>query len=250
MPRHQSCYLVSLDMANYGKYYIAVRLLLIKQYLEANAGRNRIVKRWELEQLLEEHDMPVEKKTLYADFTALGDVCGLQLEYDVHKKGYRLLNPPFEPYELRLLVDSVQSSKFITREKAREITAKLKRFAGKDTVESLNRENHVANRVRSMNDSVVKDADRIHEAIRKAQKSASATSTIPPPQETKRPIHCDFSAHNQTASLLQKVAEKGCGLTVSAEFVILNFLMPNFHNSKRNPLKSVDFRGFGAASQI
>ncbi len=154
-------------MANYGKYYIAVRLLLLKQYLEANAGRTRIVKRRELEDLLAEHDMPVEKKTLYQDFAALGDVCGLQLEYDVHKKGYRLLNPPFEPYELRLLVDSVQSSKFITREKAREITTKLKRFAGKDTVESLSRENHVANRVRSMNDSVVKDADRIHEAIRK-----------------------------------------------------------------------------------
>ena len=63
------------------------------------------------------HDMPVEKKTLYADFAALGDICGLQLDYDPHKKGYRLLNPPFEPYELRLLVDSVQSSKFITREK-------------------------------------------------------------------------------------------------------------------------------------
>ena len=84
-------------MANYGKYYIAVRLLLLKQYLEANAGRTRIVKRWELEQLLEEHDMPVEKKTLYQDFVALGDVCGLQLDYDVHTKGYRLLNPPFEP---------------------------------------------------------------------------------------------------------------------------------------------------------
>ena len=43
-------------MANYGKYYIAVRLLLLKQYLEANAGRTRIVKRRELEQLLEVHD--------------------------------------------------------------------------------------------------------------------------------------------------------------------------------------------------
>ena len=72
-------------MANYGKYYIAVRLLLLKQYLEVNAGRTRIVKRRELEQLLEEHDMP---KTLYQDFAALGDVCGLQLEYDVRKKGY------------------------------------------------------------------------------------------------------------------------------------------------------------------
>ena len=84
--------------------------------------------------------MPVEKKTLYADFAALGDICGLQLDYAPHKKGYRLLNPPFEPYELRLLVDSVQSSKFITREKAQELTAKIKKFAGKDTVESLNRE--------------------------------------------------------------------------------------------------------------
>ena len=114
-------------MANYGKYYIAVRLLLLKQYLEANAGRDRIVKRGELEALLREHDMPVEEKTLYADFAALGDICGLQLDYDPHKKGYRLLNPPFEPYELRLLVDGVQSSKFITREKAQELTAKIKR---------------------------------------------------------------------------------------------------------------------------
>lgn len=152
-------------MANYGKYYIAVRLLLLKQYLETNAGQTRIVKHQELEDLLREHDMPVEKKTLYQDFAALGDICGLQLEYDVHKKGYRLLSPPFEPYELRLLVDSVQSSKFITREKAQELTAKIKKFAGKDTVESLNRENHVANRIRNMNDSVMKNADRIHAAI-------------------------------------------------------------------------------------
>ena len=112
------------------------------------------------------------KKTLYSDFAVLDNEFGLHLEYDPHKKGYRLLNPPFEPYELRLLVDSVQSSKFITREKAREITTKLKRFAGKDTVESLNRENLVANRVRSMNDSVVKDADRIHEAIATDRKIA------------------------------------------------------------------------------
>lgn len=154
-------------MANYGKYYIAARLLLEKQHLETNAGKNRIVKRSELEDFLAEHDMPVEKKTLYADFAALGDICGLQLEYDPHQKGYRLLNPPFEPYELRLLVDSVQSSKFITQGKAKEITAKIKKLAGKDTVESLNHENHVTNRVRSMNDSVVKDADRIHEAIKK-----------------------------------------------------------------------------------
>ena len=106
-------------MANYGKYYFAVRLLLLKRYLEANAGRSRTVSRKALEDLLRDNEMPIKNpKTLYADLAALESICGLQLEYDVHKKGYRLLNPPFEAYELRLLVDSVQSSKFITREKA------------------------------------------------------------------------------------------------------------------------------------
>ncbi len=155
---------------NYGKYTVGIRLMLLKQFLEANAGKDRYVTRGEIEAYLTEKGFPVEKKTLYRDFEFLQADFGLQLEYDVHKKGYRLLNPPFEPYELRLLVDSVQSSKFITREKAREITAKVKKMAGKDTVESLNHENHVANRVRSMNDSVVKDADRIHAAIAQGSK--------------------------------------------------------------------------------
>lgn len=137
----------------------------MKEYLQANAGKDRIVKRRELEEYLLEKGFPVEKKTLYADFVVLDDVFGLHLEYDTHKKGYRLLNPPFEPYELRLLVDGIQSSKFITREKAREITEKIKALAGKETKAPLNRQTYVADRVRSMNDSVVKDADRIHQAI-------------------------------------------------------------------------------------
>ena len=152
-------------MPNYGNYYIGIRLLLLKEYLQANAGKDRIVKRRELEEYLTEQGYPVEKKTLYADFAVLDDVFGLHLEYDPHKKGYRLLNPPFEPYELRLLVDGIQSSKFITKEKAREITEKIKTLAGKETKATLNRQTYVADRVRSMNDSVVMDADRIHQAI-------------------------------------------------------------------------------------
>lgn len=152
-------------MANYGKYVVGVRLLLLKEYLEANAGRNRYVRRGEMEEYLADKGFPVEKKTLYRDLEFLQVDFGMLLEYDVHKKGYRLLNPPFEPYELRLLVDGIQSSKFITREKAREITEKIKRLAGKETVASLNRHAYVADRVRSMNDSVVRDADRIHAAI-------------------------------------------------------------------------------------
>ena len=150
---------------NYGKYSVGIRLLLLKEYLEANAGKSRLVSRRQLEAYLDNQDFPVEKKTLYADLNALKDYFGMQIEYDQRKKGYRLLNPPFEPHELRMLVDGVQSAKFITREKAREITGKIKRLAGKDTVASLNRQTYVADRVRSMNDNVVSEADRIHQAI-------------------------------------------------------------------------------------
>ena len=149
-------------MPNYGKYYIGIRLLLLKEYLQTNVGKDRIVKRREIEEYLMEKSFPVEKKTLYADFAVSDDVFGLHLEYDQHKKGYRLLNPPFEPYELRLLADGIQSSKFITREKAQEITEKIKSLAGKETKATLNRQTYVADRVRSINDSVVKDADHSH----------------------------------------------------------------------------------------
>ena len=152
-------------MPNYGNYYIGVRLLLLKEYLQANAGKNRVVMRKDLEHYLMEKGFPVEKKTLYADFAVLDDVFGLHLEYDKHAKGWKLLNPPFEPHELRMLVDGVQSAKFITKEKAREITMKIKRLAGKDTVATLNRQTYVADRVRNQNENVVSEADHIHQAI-------------------------------------------------------------------------------------
>ena len=121
--------------------------------------------RKDLEHYLMEKGFPVEKKTLYADFAVLDDVFGLHLEYDKHAKGWKLLNPPFEPHELRMLVDGVQSAKFITKEKAREITMKIKRLAGKDTVATLNRQTYVADRVRNQNENVVSEADHIHQAI-------------------------------------------------------------------------------------
>ena len=145
---------------------IGARLLLLRDYIQANAGPHKAVKREELEQYLEDCEIEVEKKTIYRDLQLLISKFDMHIEYSAKHRGYLLMNPPFEPYELRLIVDSVQSSKFITREKAREITGKVRKLAGKDTAETLIHENIVANRVRSMNDSVVKDADRIHQAIK------------------------------------------------------------------------------------
>lgn len=152
-------------MKNRSGQVVAIRLLHLRDYICANATKTHAITRKEIEEFLESKGYPVERKTLYTDFLNLETEFGLQIEYNEAKHGYILRNPPFEPYELRLIVDSVQSSKFITRETARTLTGKIKQLAGKNTLESLNRQSYVADRVRSMNESVVKDSDRIHKAI-------------------------------------------------------------------------------------
>ena len=77
---------------NHGKYVIGIRLLLLKEYLQANAGPKRPIKRKDIEAYLTEKGFPVEKKTLYADFAVLGQVFGLHLEYDKHTKGLPAYN--------------------------------------------------------------------------------------------------------------------------------------------------------------
>ena len=74
-------------MANKGNYYIGIRLLLLKQFLEYNAGQNRYVTRKQMEKFLKEKGFPVEKKTIYADLAVLGRVFDMQIDYDEHKKG-------------------------------------------------------------------------------------------------------------------------------------------------------------------
>ena len=86
-------------MPNYGKYYIAVRLLLLKQYLEANAGKNRIVSRKELEGFLEEQGMGIEKKTIYATCFTVQDIFLKTvhesfLSWEAHLHFLHLKHPP------------------------------------------------------------------------------------------------------------------------------------------------------------
>ena len=100
----------------------------------------------------------------------------LDIQFNAHAHqgagGYWLNNPKFKPHKLRLMVDGIQSSKFIPQKQARVITQKITDLADNYTKASLNRQAYVAGRVRSLNESVVKDADRIHEAIAADRKIA------------------------------------------------------------------------------
>ena len=96
----------------------------------------------------------------------------VEIIYDQSKKGYYIKNPAFLPRELRVIVDSVQASQFITQKEADKITAKVASLTDIHTAKQLKRQAYVENRIRSMNDSVVKDADRLYQAIADDKKIA------------------------------------------------------------------------------
>ena len=71
----------------------------------------------------------------------------------------------FELPELKLLVDAVQSSKFLSARKSRELIRKLEGLASRYEAQSLQRQVYVAGRVKSMNESIYYTIDQLHAAI-------------------------------------------------------------------------------------
>lgn len=110
------------------------------------------------------HKIPVEQKTVCSDLRLLGEY-GYETQYDGRTRGWRLLDREFETQELQLLIDCVQSSRFITQRKAKELTDKLKKKASRHDRVYLDRRCYVPNRVRSQNDRIFYDLDDLHRAI-------------------------------------------------------------------------------------
>lgn len=119
-------------------------------------------------QMIEElgrYGISAERKSIYDDLEAL-KVYGLDIEtMRTRTTGYYVANRTFELPELKLLVDSVQASKFITHKKSMELIQKIESFASIYEAQLLRRQVYVANRVKSMNESIYYNVDAIHSAI-------------------------------------------------------------------------------------
>lgn len=121
-----------------------------------------------LPQILEElakYGIKAERKSIYGDFEALRDF-GLTIEKRTGKNiTYHLAERDFELPELKLLVDAVQSSKFITHKKSSALIKKIEGLASKYEAQQLQRQVFVANRIKTMNESIYYAVDEIHRAI-------------------------------------------------------------------------------------
>lgn len=125
----------------------------------------------EITEKLKQYGVNADRKTLYQDFEELRTF-GLDLlsERDGRNRRYHVGSRDFELPELKLLVDAVQSAKFITDTKSQQLIHKLESFVSKYEARQLHRQVVISGRIKSMNESIYYNVDTLHEAINAQKK--------------------------------------------------------------------------------
>jgi predicted DNA-binding transcriptional regulator YafY len=119
---------------------------------------------------LERYGITAERKSIYDDLEALRHY-GLDIATRKSKTtDYFVASRLFELPELKLLVDAVQCSKFVTHKKSHELIKKIESLASYKQAQSLQRQVYVSNRVKTINESIYYNVDRLHAAIAENKK--------------------------------------------------------------------------------
>ena len=143
-----------------------LKLLYLMKILLERTDETHSITMPEIIEALAAYGVSAERKSIYNDIENLRlyglDVIGAQEDRTYH---YHIGNRQFELAELKLLVDSVQAAKFITAKKSNELIKKIEGLASKYEASQLHRQVFVAGRVKTMNESIYYNVDRIHTAI-------------------------------------------------------------------------------------
>ena len=143
-----------------------LKLIYLMKILLERTDETHSITMPEIIDALAAYDISAERKSLYNDIENLRvyglDVIGTQED---RTYSYHIGNRQFELAELKLLVDSVQSAKFITAKKSNELIKKIEGLASKYEASQLHRQVFVTGRVKTMNESIYYNVDRIHTAI-------------------------------------------------------------------------------------
>ena len=143
------------------------KLLYIAQYLMENTDETHAVSTPQLIEYLNSQGIKAERKSIYNDIDTLNDFGMDIIRSDEHRGGYMLASRPFELAEVKLLVDLVQSSKFITEKKSRELIGKLETLTSKYDAKAMQRQVEIMGRSKTHNETIYYNVDIIHTAIHK-----------------------------------------------------------------------------------
>ena len=131
-----------------------LKLLYLADLLRRETDEDHALSMSDILSRLEELGVHAERKSIYDDLRALEDYGMDIIATRGRAGGYQLAHREFELPELKLLVDAVQSSKFLSVKKSRELIRKLEGLASRWEAQSLQRQGYAVGRVKSMNESI------------------------------------------------------------------------------------------------
>ena len=133
-----------------------LKLYYLAKIMVNNTDDEHAMTLQDIKNALEQYEITADRKSLYDDFNVLRDMGidilgkqrGRSCYYHVGKK-------KFELAELKVLVDAIQSSKFITVKKSHELIRKLESFASRYEASKLQRQVVVTGRIKTMNECII-----------------------------------------------------------------------------------------------
>ena len=143
-----------------------LKIFYILDYLQRNSNEKNPIRASDLIAMLDrQHNIRCDRKTVYSDIAALQEY-GIDIVSLPGKNGgYYIASRNFELPELKLLIDAVQSSRYLTEKKSRELIEKLCSQCNEQDAKLMRRTVVVSGRVKSMNETIYYNVDAIQEAI-------------------------------------------------------------------------------------
>ena len=143
-----------------------LKIFYILDYLEAHSNEKNPVRASDLIAMLDRnHNIRCDRKTVYSDIAALQEYGVDIVSLPGKNGGYYIASRNFELPELKLLIDAVQSSRYLTEKKSRELIEKLCSQCNEQDAKLMRRTVLVSGRVKSMNETIYYNVDTIQEAI-------------------------------------------------------------------------------------
>ena len=142
-----------------------LKMMYLAKLLMERTDEEHVLTVPEMIQALSALGISAERKSIYDDLSCL-ELFGLDICTKKSKTtGYYIASREFEMPELKLLVDSVQSSKFITSKKSLDLISKIEKLTSRENAKKLRRQVFITNRVKTLNEQIYYNVDKIHDAI-------------------------------------------------------------------------------------
>ena len=144
-----------------------LKTLYIMQILTEHTDEDHALNATKIGEILKrDYGIDVHRQTIYSEIGKLMDF-GMDIVLNENERlgGYYLASRQFELPELKLLVDAVQSSRFITGKKTKELIGKLEKLCSKGEAKQLNNQVIIYNRPKTTNETIYYNVDKLHSAI-------------------------------------------------------------------------------------